>query len=264
MDGPPPPASAGPRPGRSAAAAELPHTYRPSAVPGVVHLIRPDDRLQVGLGPRAWLVQGWTPASPTETDPASSLVLALAGGRSGRAARPGPGRPCRVIGHGDLAAALRAHLATATDPGSDDDVVVLVSAYAVPVGTARRPDLAGAPVLPVVAQPSRVVVGPWTGLAGGPCLHCLDLHRTDVDPAWPLLAAALDDPMASPPPPGPGDDVLGLVTALTGLLVAGLGRDGRDELGLAYEVGSSRPHLVLRRWPAHPACPWHPGRPGVC
>lgn len=166
---------------------------------------------------------------------------------------------CRVLGHGPLASRVRTHLTGADGPAPEDGVVVLVSAYAVPVGTARRPDLAAVPVLPVVAQTHRVVVGPWVGLAGGPCLHCLDLHRTDADAAWPALAAALDDPTTCPSPPRHADDVVGLVAALTGLLVGGLGRDGHDESGLAYEVGSQRPHLVLRRWPVHPACPWHPG-----
>lgn len=232
-----------------------------AGAPELVHLRRPDGRLQVGLGPRSWLVQGWSPPthpSATGDGPASGLVRALAGGGSWSAGGEARPPPYRVTGHGVLATRVRAHLAAAGGTESDDGVVVLVSAYAVPVGTARRADLEATPVLPVVAQTHRVVVGPWAGLAGGPCLHCLDLHRTDADPAWPALAAALDDPTA-PSPPRHAEDVVGLVTALTVLLVGGLGRDGRDEAGLAYEVGAQRPHLVLRRWSAHPACPWHPG-----
>ena len=129
--------------------------------------------------------------------------------------------------------------------------------------TAPRLHLESEAVLPVVAQSSRVVVGPWTGLRTGPCLHCLDLHRVDADPAWPALAAALDDPVTCPSPPRHSADVVALVTALAGLLVAGLGGDGRDEDGLAYEVGAQRPHLVLRRWPVHAACPWHPVATGA-
>lgn len=220
------------------------------------YLRRPDGRLQVGVGPRSWLVQGWCPTSPAAA-PASLLVRALAG--DGLGPRPhAVAGPCRVVGHGELAAELRGHLVPTPDPAPAGSPVVLVTAYAVPVGTARRSDLVAGPVLPVVAQSSRVVVGPWTGLRTGPCLHCLDLHRVDVDPAWPALATALDDPVTCPPPPHHGADVVALVTALTGLLVAGLGCDGRDEDGLAYEVGAQRPHLVLRRWPVHAACPWHP------
>lgn len=238
-----------------------PTPSEPSAAtpsPEPVSLRRPDGRLQVGLGPRAWLVQGWSPGSPSGEGPASGLVRALAGGTQGPVGGQTPFPPYRVLGHGPLARQVRAHLASAGRSESDDGVAVLVCGYAVPVGTARRADLVATPVLPVVAQTHRVVVGPWVGLAGGPCLHCLDLHRTELDPTWPFLAAALDDPTVAPPP-WPVEDVVGLVTALTGLLVGGLGRDGRDEHGLAYEVGAQRPHVVLRRWPAHPACPWHRG-----
>lgn len=251
-----------------------PRSASPSLEP--VRLRRPDGRLQVGLGPWAWLVQGWSPGwgeggregeSGCEGEGeragegeglASGLVRALAGSTPGSADGGAPLPAYRVIGHGPLARQVRAHLASAGAGESDDGVVVLVCGYAVPIGTARRADLAGTPVLPVVAQTHRVVVGPWVGLVGGPCLHCLDLHRTDADPGWPSLVAALDDPTIGPPP-RPAEDVIGLVTALTGLLVSRLRRDGRDERGLAYEVGVQHPHLVLRRWPVHPACPWHRG-----
>ncbi|QFG69170.1 hypothetical protein [Ornithinimicrobium pratense] len=245
--------------GWSAAAAD-----GPVEGPGVVaHLRRPDGQLQVGVGPRSWVVHGWSPASSPAASPASLLVRALSGDRPWPPGPPALARPCRVVGHGELAVEMRRHLGSAADPGAAGGPVVLVTAYAVPVGTARRPDLVSTPVLPVVAQSSRVVVGPWTGLRTGPCLHCLDLHRVDADPAWPALAAALDDPVTCPPPPRHGADVMALVTALAGLLVDGLRCDGRDADGLAYEVGAQRPHLVLRRWPTHAACPWHPGGTGA-
>lgn len=226
----------------------------------LVHLRRPDGRLQVGLGPRSWLVDGWSPSScgPAAGDGAASGLLRALTGESGSAGGGG-GVRCRVLGHGELAARVRAHLAGPEGPEAADGPVVLVSAYTVPVGTARRPDLTAVPVLPVVAQTHRVVVGPWAGLPAGPCLHCLDLHRTDGDAGWPSLAAALDDPTTCPSPPRHAEEVLGLVTALTGLLVGGLRRDGPAEPGLGYEVGEQWPHLVLRRWPAHPTCPWHRG-----
>ena len=226
--------------------------------PEVVHLARPDGRWQVGLGARAWLVQGWAPGSRSAAGPAASLVQGLVG-------RPTDQRalPYQVQGQGELATELREELGHSLGKESPDGLVVLVSHYAVPVGTARRPDLVSRPVLPVTAQSDRVVLGPWTGLPGAPCLHCLDLHRTDRDPDWPFLAAALDDPLTSPVPPRQEQGVLGIVRALTTLLVSGARGDGRDEHGLAYEVGAGRPHLVTRRWTRHPACPWHGDRPGA-
>lgn len=56
------------------------------------------------------------------------------------------------------------------------------------------------PHLPVVAFGSRAVIGPFVlpGLTG--CLRCLDLHRTDVDPAWPRIAVQLQHQRITHPP----------------------------------------------------------------
>lgn len=252
---------------------------------------RPDGRLQLGLGPGAWLVQGWAPGRSAH-DPSTVLVHGLASPAPGR--EHGPGQFV-VLGDGELAMRLRASEPQEPErDGSEPDqdrsepdqdgseperdgsefdrdgragvgpsgagsgpAVVLVSTHLVPVGTARRADLAGRPVLPVVLQSERIVVGPWTGMPGAPCLHCLDLHRRDRDQAWPAVAAAFDDPSCRVDPPEHGAAVLDLTRCLV-LLLLGAVRQGRPPAtGLGYEIGERPPHLVIRGWTAHPACPWH-------
>src|SRR5690606_41330535 len=52
------------------------------------------------------------------------------------------------------------------------------------------------PHLPVLVRELDVVVGPLVRPGQGPCLRCLDLHRTDDDPRWPAVATQLT---GSPP-----------------------------------------------------------------
>ena len=59
------------------------------------------------------------------------------------------------------------------------------------------PDLHGVwlrrdvPHLPVVLGDAGMTVGPLIEPGSGPCLLCLELHRRDLDPAWPAIAAQL-------------------------------------------------------------------------
>lgn len=74
--------------------------------------------------------------------------------------------------------------------GPVDLVVVVESAAADPV---RYDALlaAGQPHLSVVLREASVLVGPLVLPGRTACLRCVDLHRTDRDPTWPLLAARL-------------------------------------------------------------------------
>lgn len=45
------------------------------------------------------------------------------------------------------------------------------------------------PHLPIVFGDTGVTIGPFIEPGAGPCLYCLELHRTDADPAWPALAS---------------------------------------------------------------------------
>ncbi len=45
--------------------------------------------------------------------------------------------------------------------------------------------------LPVVVSERAVTVGPFVEPGLGPCLYCVQLARTDLDPAWPAIATQL-------------------------------------------------------------------------
>ncbi len=47
------------------------------------------------------------------------------------------------------------------------------------------------PHLPIVFGDTSVRIGPLIEPGAGPCLYCLDRHRTDADPAWPAIASQL-------------------------------------------------------------------------
>ncbi|MDQ1548907.1 MAG: hypothetical protein QOD27_565, partial [Microbacteriaceae bacterium] len=47
------------------------------------------------------------------------------------------------------------------------------------------------PHLAIVFGDASVRVGPIVEPGSGPCLHCLELARTDADPAWPAIASQL-------------------------------------------------------------------------
>jgi bacteriocin biosynthesis cyclodehydratase domain-containing protein len=85
--------------------------------------------------------------------------------------------------------ALRAR--TGGGRGSRPDCVVLVEAAA--ADSARADDLLrrDMPHLSVVVREGDVVVGPLVRPGDGPCLRCLDLHRAERDPAWPVVLAQL-------------------------------------------------------------------------
>lgn len=231
----------------------------PTARPGLPSpLRRPDGRVQLGLGPGAWVVEGWDPDTCPPHHPAADLLRGLTG-RGGPAVGLGS---WTVLGDGELARRLRRLRPDTPTDGCDELVpadapVVLVGEHLVPVGSGHRADLVGRVVLPVVVQSARIVVGPWTGLCGCPCLHCLDLHRRDRDAAWPALAGAFEDPLRPDDSPVHDPVVLELASSLTQLLLAAVLRGLPPAAGVGYEVGAPTPHLVTRRWAVHPACPWH-------
>ena len=74
---------------------------------------------------------------------------------------------------------------------AEADLAVVVARYAVRpavYGYWARRDI---PLLAVVFSDRWVQVGPLVVPDVGPCLHCVDRHRTDADAAWPALASQL-------------------------------------------------------------------------
>jgi bacteriocin biosynthesis cyclodehydratase domain-containing protein len=106
--------------------------------------------------------------------------------------------------------------------------------------------------LAVTARDATMIIGPLVRPGSTPCLSCLDLHRRDRDPAWPLLAAQLS---TSPDAVEP----VAVATALAAVAYAaaevlrhidgGLPRTLGTTVELA-EPGQER----CRRWSRHPHC----------
>ncbi|WP_120318152.1 hypothetical protein [Catellatospora citrea] len=114
-------------------------------------------------------------------------------------------------------------------------------------GTRRR-----VPHLALTVRDGVAVVGPLVPVSGGPCLHCLDLHRTDRDPSWPRLVAQLAQVAAGGDP----------CPAATRLTAAGFAAaevlaylDGGDPttIGTTVEINGVLPWR-RRTWSPHPSC----------
>ncbi len=93
------------------------------------------------------------------------------------------------------------------------------------------------------------MIGPLVPAGGGgPCLHCLDLHRKDRDPAWPG------------PAPRPREEPCTVVNLLAATAYASsevlAHLDGSESQTLGAAVEICGPGRTRRRsWPPHPACP---------
>ena len=196
--------------------------------------------------------------------------------------------PTILVGGGgrladDLAAALReARLGrVVADPTDVDlavadpmrhrvDVAVIVGG---PVVDPRRGDVwlgRSVPHLPIALAGPRATIGPLVDpRRPGPCLWCLDRHRTDHDAAWPtVMTQALGRSLDSPEPgvvvtPGNGaspDTPPGLAQLVSGAATLVLGRFVRGEAppaGVSVEVSLPWPRMDHRRWLVHPLCPGH-------
>ncbi|HEX4705504.1 MAG TPA: hypothetical protein VH352_25495 [Pseudonocardiaceae bacterium] len=104
------------------------------------------------------------------------------------------------IGHARAEAAERAvrRIAPETrtgrpDPRKRPDLVILTDAAVPEPRLSAGLSAAGLPHLVVHAGEGTGTVGPLVVPMRTSCLHCIDLHNTDVDPCWPALAAQLAD-----------------------------------------------------------------------
>lgn len=109
---------------------------------------------------------------------------------------------------------------------------------------------AGRASLIVRAEPDRGVVGPWVDPGRTPCLRCLDLLRSELDPRWPRLLAQLCGTRWTPDP--------AMVDWLVGEAVADIARwhSGRpsDLAGRTLELWLPGYQRYSSSWAQHPAC----------
>ncbi|MFB9375531.1 hypothetical protein ACFFKU_05000 [Kineococcus gynurae] len=138
-----------------------------------------------------------------------------------------------------------------TGPEAVPDLVVLVEHHRARSESTGGLVAHGTAHLSVVLRDTDAVVGPLVRPGAGPCLRCLDLHRSDADADWPLVAAQL-----SHGPPA-------LEETASAALVAGLAAvqvlahlDGAEATTVhaSLEVALPEGWVVPRSWTVHPGC----------
>lgn len=149
------------------------------------------------------------------------------------------------------------HVAVTRDAA---DLVVLSDFLVADRRLVRDLHRAGVPHLPVRIRDGTGLIGPLVLPGATSCLNCADLHRSDRDASWPVLAAQLEGTVGS------ADRATVLATAAVALnqvdrvIDAIRGGGGRAEppptldATLEFDIGSRT--TVVRRWSRHPLCDW--------
>ena len=149
----------------------------------------------------------------------------------------------------------RHHAAAGATTGVD--LVVLTDTLGIEPRLLRDLHAAKVPHLPVRVRDGAGMVGPLVIPGVTSCLSCADLHRTDRDAAWPVLANQLRGLI------GCADRPTLLATAALALeqlqrIIAGV-RGNADALpstwNTTWEVHVGSHTILARRWPRHPLCP---------
>ncbi|KAA1250117.1 cyclodehydratase [Mycobacterium simiae] len=149
----------------------------------------------------------------------------------------------------------QSHAAAA--PGAAD--LVVLSDYLVPdPHLVRDMHNEGIPHLPVRVRDGTGLVGPLVIPGVTSCLRCADLHRSDLDSAWPAIAAQLRDTV------GVADRATLLATAALALsqvnqvIAAVRGaeaqRDPPSALNATLEFDLKAGCTMARHWTRHPLC----------
>jgi bacteriocin biosynthesis cyclodehydratase domain-containing protein len=108
------------------------------------------------------------------------------------------------------------------------------------------------PLLALSVRDGVAIVGPLVPAAGGPCLRCLDLHRTDRDPAWPRLAAQLAE-QDTEPVPCAAATILSAAGLAAAEILAYLDGGEPSTVGSTVEINGVGPWR-RRSWAPHAAC----------
>jgi hypothetical protein len=154
------------------------------------------------------------------------------------------------------------------------EAAVSVAAYAVEPQRHARWLRRDVPHLPVVFGDAGVSIGPFVRPGEGACLRCVDLHRTDADPAWPAMATQLHTR------PAPGETAISSAAAAArgaAIVLAGIAGSGATEgaevraevraevpevrlvgpqvrPGVVWRLEAGAVEWVSRAWEPHPEC----------
>jgi len=201
------------------------------------------------------------------TRPGRKVIANTAGARDAHVTalldvlRPVLGRPSAptagtvsIIGTTATAARLRSTVAAAgltlTAPDARAELGLMVCHYVV------EPQLFGywlgrdIPHLPIVFTDTGVNIGPFIEPGTGPCLYCLERHRTDADPAWPAMASQLWGRISPAEVPQVISEVAALATRLVTRRLNGTAAVVATSVFLDAATGET----TSRQWAQHRAC----------
>lgn len=135
-------------------------------------------------------------------------------------------------------------------PDAAPDIAVIVAHFVLEPedhGRWLRRDI---PHLPVVYGDRTVSIGPVIRPGAGPCLYCLELHRTGADPSWPAMASQLWHRRSGLESSLVAGEVAAEVVrrVLTRQIVH------RVEPLTSTELDAATGVRTLREWSVHPAC----------
>jgi bacteriocin biosynthesis cyclodehydratase domain-containing protein len=147
--------------------------------------------------------------------------------------RGAPGTDTRPVRRGRATLVVRA--------GTDQPVNLVAAAFA----QRRQAHLT------IGVREETVIIGPLVPPDGTPCLNCLELHRQDRDPLWPVIAAQLAG--EGQPEPCTVPTLLAAVAYAATEVLTYVDGGAPGTVGAAVEIGmGGQPRR--RAWPPHPAC----------
>lgn len=161
-----------------------------------------------------------------------------------------------VTGSGETAQRVRRLLIEAgvdvlhDEPDASPEIAVIVAHYVIEPedhGRWLRRDI---PHLGVVYGDRAVSIGPIIRPGIGPCLYCLELHRTEADPSWPAMASQLWHQRTRIE----SSLVAGEVAAEVARRVLARRVVHRIQPLTSIELDAVTGERMLREWSRHPAC----------
>lgn len=165
-----------------------------------------------------------------------------------------------LLGRGTIVGILRAQAhrcGMRVLPASEQgvDITVLLASPAIAMHDAQEWAGSNRAHLPVVVRPGYASIGPLVARRGGPCLHCLDLARTDRDPDWPsVLGSMASRSLGTGPPISSNSEVTSAVAALTTMILRAHAEGLQVPEGVAWDLHPPSPVVTAHRWERHPRC----------
>ena len=144
---------------------------------------------------------------------------------------------------------------TALTPTQRYDVVVLATSAAPEMAAVNELVRSGVPHLRVIATEATAVVGPFVLPGATSCLRCIELHRSDRDAAWPVIAAQLAAASSRSGTDACDIALATLAASITALQVLAFVDNGNPATrNGTLEIALPDWRVRRRSWRAHPLC----------